>query len=98
MFGEHVFEDTQDTENLVLVAFLSTGDLLRVEEVEPGRLTVVRALAGGLEEEPLEQLVLVFGRGNCDLVRRVVFIDEVNDNRVGLPALFFHQLKRSGRY
>ena len=46
-------EDTEDALDLVLVALNCAWDLLRVVEREPRRLAVVRALARGLEEQPL---------------------------------------------
>ena len=44
-------------------------------------------LAGGLEEEPLELVDLVLGEREGELVRRVILVDEVGDDRVGLPAI-----------
>ena len=86
--GQDTLEDTEDTQDLVLVALLCGGDLLRVEECEPGGLTEVRALAGRLEEQPLQLDVLVCVGRSRDLVLRIVLVDEVDDNRVGLPELW----------
>ena len=47
-------------------------------------------LAGSLEEEPLELVDLVLGAREGELVRRVVLVDEVGDDRVGLPAIFMY--------
>ena len=44
-------------------------------------------LARGLEEEPLELVDLVLGAREGELVRRVVLVDEIRDDRVGLPAI-----------
>lgn len=56
-----------------------------VVEEEPRRLAVVRALAGRLEEEPLQLLEAVLA-GDGDLVLWVVLVDEIQEDRVGLPG------------
>lgn len=57
-----------------------------VEHLEPGVLPEVRALSGGLEEKPLELLVLVLFGGGGDPVLRVVLLDEVCQDGASLPV------------
>ena len=82
---EHALEHAEDTQDLLLVAFNGTRNLLGRKEHEPARLAEVRALAGRLEEEPLELREALRLRRGRDRVRRVVLRGEVQDDRVGLP-------------
>lgn len=53
--------------------------------VEPDSLAVVRALAGGLEEEPLAQMPFVGLVGRAELVVLIVLVNDVLDNGARLP-------------
>ena len=53
--GEHAFEDSQNTADLLAVPVDGTGHLLLVIEQEPAGLAEVWTLARGLEEQPLGQ-------------------------------------------
>ena len=58
-----------------------------MEEGEPGSLAEVWALTGRLEEQPLELLVLVRVRRSGELVLGVVLVDDIDEDRVGLPEV-----------
>lgn len=59
LFAQHTLKHAKHARNFVLVSLLCARDRLGMVLVEPRRLAEVRTLAGRLEEQPLELLVLV---------------------------------------
>ena len=86
LLRKHALEDTQYAYDLLLIPINCAGDLLRVEEGEPGRLAVIWPLTGGLEEEPLQLLELFFTVAHRKLALGVVFVSEVEEDRIRLPV------------
>lgn len=80
LLGEYIIQDAKYTLDLVLVALNRAGHLLRVEDGEPGELTEVRALARGLEKQPLELGVLLACVCDGNFVLRVVLVHKVGDD------------------
>jgi len=84
---EMSLENSHDAKDLVLIASDGRRDLLRVKIDEPMGLTVVRALATGLEEEPLINLRLFLKRlaHKSRLVLGIITIHQVEHDGVTLP-------------
>lgn len=70
---------------LLQVPLDSARELLVVEHGEPERLAVVRALARGLEEQPLLLGEAFLDGRVAELVLFVVRLDEVGEDGAGLP-------------
>lgn len=85
LFGQNGLEHSEDTENLPLVSFNSGRNLLSVVDGEPCNLSKVRSLTRGLEEEPLEKLVLLAFIGHGESLLLIVSVDEVEQDSIGLP-------------
>jgi len=56
-----------------------------VNPAEPGSLAEVGTLARGLEEEPLELLVLVILRAGTEFALRIILVGEIGKDGVRLP-------------
>ena len=88
LLRQHRLQDTEHPFRLVAISLERTGDLLWVIEQEPCNLPKVRTLPGGLEEEPLELVILLLHTGHGDLVGRVVLVDEVLQDRTRFPTQY----------
>lgn len=80
-------DDAEDAADLVPVAVLGRGKFLGVVVREPGLLTKVGALTGGLEVKPLVLGVLLLATGVVELVLSVVGLGEVLEDGAGLRGL-----------
>lgn len=78
-------QDLNNPMNLILIPLLRTGNILRVEQVEPSSLTKVWPLTTHLEVKVLLQMPLVSRGSNVELVLLVVRLDEVLEDGAGLP-------------
>lgn len=86
LLGKDSFQDARHAVDLLDVALKGTGELLRVELLEPRRLAVVWALAGGLEVEILLGSVRVQAASReADFVVCVVLLRQVFDDGARLP-------------
>jgi hypothetical protein len=81
-----IIEYTSDAADLLDVALARAGKLLVVVHNKPHSLPVVRALAGGLEVEPLTSVVeLSRACGEAQLVVLVVGLRQILQNGARLP-------------
>lgn len=84
--GQMAFQHAGHAIDLFDVALDRAGDLFMVEFLEPGRLAVVRALAAGLEKQPLRREGGEVGaRREADPVVGIVVAHEVLDDGAGFP-------------
>lgn len=83
--GKPRVQDTNDASDFVSVPLNGAGDLFRVEEGEPRCLSVVRALSGDLEAQPLNLDVLLGSFAVADFVIFVVLVHKVLDNSTRFP-------------